>query len=68
MSDEPTLKILASREGARQISRRAFMAGASVTAVGGSLILSGCGNSGDSGGEPTPSAAPSGAIESSLNI
>jgi spermidine/putrescine transport system substrate-binding protein len=68
MSDEPTLKILASREGARQISRRAFMAGASVTAVGGSLILSGCGSSDDSGGEPTPSAAPSGAIESSLNI
>ncbi len=68
MSDEPTLKILASREGARQISRRAFMAGASVTAVGGSLILSACGGSDDTGGEPTPSAAPSGAVESALNI
>lgn len=72
MSDEPTLKILASRTGAERLSRRSFLAGASVTAVGGGLALSACGNNAGSGtagttSSPTGASSP-GPVEGALNI
>ena len=72
MSDEPGLKILASRQQLPHITRRAFVAGFTVTAAaGGTVILSACGNSGSEGassGSPSPSAASSGPIEGQLNM
>ncbi len=68
MSDNDSVRILASEATASRMSRRAFMAGMSVTAVGGSIVLAGCGNS--SGGSPsaTGSAAASGPIEDQLLV
>ena len=65
MSDEPTLNILASRDSLPHITRRAFMAGFTVTAAaGGTLVLSACGNGGsDSASSTTPTAAASGPLE-----
>jgi spermidine/putrescine transport system substrate-binding protein len=64
------VKILASEATAQRITRRAFMAGASVAAVGaGSYLLSACGNGSTSAGTaggPTPAA--SGPIEGQLNF
>ena len=70
MSDEPTLNILASRDSLPHITRRAFMAGFTVTAAaGGTLVLSACGNGGsDSASSTTPTAAASGPLEKSLNM
>lgn len=69
MTDEPTLRILASRDSAKQISRRAFMAGASVTAVAGGFVLTGCGQgSDDAGASPSASVGAAGPVEGQLNI
>jgi spermidine/putrescine transport system substrate-binding protein len=70
MTDEPSLRILASRQSLPHITRRAFMAGFSVTAAtGGSLLLSACGGgSSDTGASGSPSAAASGPVESKLNM
>ena len=68
MSDEPDLRILASRESAQRISRRAFLAGASVTAVGGTILLSGCGSDSGGGTSPSASAAATGPVEDKMNL
>lgn len=69
MSDNDSVRILASEATAKRMSRRAFMAGMSVTAVGGSLVLAGCGSS-SGGGSPsaTGSAAASGPVEDQLLV
>jgi spermidine/putrescine transport system substrate-binding protein len=58
MTDNESIRILASPEATKRLSRRAFMAGMSVTAVGGSVLLSACGNS--SGGGSSATAAGGG--------
>jgi spermidine/putrescine transport system substrate-binding protein len=70
MTDEPTLRVLASRQSLPQITRRAFLAGFTVTAAaGGSLVLSACGNSSDQAGTTSsPSAAPTGPVEDKMNM
>jgi spermidine/putrescine transport system substrate-binding protein len=70
MSDNESVRILASEATAKRMSRRAFMAGMSVTAVGGSIVLSACGN-GSSGASATPTSGGSssaGPIENSLFV
>lgn len=65
MSDmnEP-IKILAPPEAVQRISRRLFMGGAAGAAVGGSALLSACGEE----STPDTQAAPAGEIESELNM
>lgn len=65
MSDmnEP-IKILAPPEAVQRISRRLFMGGAAGAAVGGSALLSACGEE----STPDTEAAPAGEIESELNM
>lgn len=66
MSDNERVRILATPEATQRISRRAFLAGATVTAVGASTFITACGE-GES--EPTGGAGASpGPIEDQLNM
>ena len=70
MGENDSIRILASQEGAERMSRRAFMAGMSVTAAGGSIVLAGCGG-GSSGGSPSTSSsgpASAGPVEDQLLV
>ncbi|HEX5017535.1 MAG TPA: spermidine/putrescine ABC transporter substrate-binding protein [Actinomycetes bacterium] len=60
------VNVLAHPAAARRISRRAFLAGATVTAAGSSILISGCG--GDDEPSSGASAAPSGELEDQINM
>jgi spermidine/putrescine transport system substrate-binding protein len=66
MSNDDALRILASTDATSRLSRRAFLAGATVAAVGGSTLIAGCGSS-----EPESTAGAGGSpgpIEDQLNM
>ncbi|MDH5278944.1 MAG: spermidine/putrescine ABC transporter substrate-binding protein, partial [Actinomycetota bacterium] len=66
MSNNDGLRILASTQATQRLSRRSFLAGATVTAVAGSTLITGCGSS-----EPEPTAgagSSAGPIEDQLNM
>lgn len=67
MSEKDVVKILATPEAASRISRRMFLAGASVTAVGSSYLITGCGGDGEPAGDGGGPSEP-GEIESELNM
>ena len=64
---EDVVNVLAHPTAARGISRRAFLAGATVTVAGSSVLISACGGGSD---EPSSgaSAAPSGELEDQINM
>ena len=67
MSDQKdVINVLAHPAAIRQISRRAFLAGATATVAGGSLILTGCGDdeAPSSGGASTET----GPLEDQINM
>ena len=66
MSDNSdVVRILAHPAAAQQVSRRAFLAGATATAAGGSLILTGCGEDAPSTGAASTETGP---LEDQINM
>jgi spermidine/putrescine transport system substrate-binding protein len=63
---DDVVNILAHPAAARQISRRAFLAGATVSVAGGSMLISGCGGDDEPAGGA--SAAPTGELEDQINM
>ena len=67
MSDQKdVISVLAPHATIKQVSRRAFLAGATATVAGGSLILTGCGE--DEAPTPGGSGSSSGPLEDQINM
>ena len=67
MSDQKdVISVLAPHATIKQVSRRAFLAGATATVAGGSLILTGCGE--DEAPTTGGTASSSGPLEDQINM